>query len=818
MGKKTKATKLIINIGLIIGIILGVYFFQLSLTPEGYTGIFLWFKYNVHNSTNPLIVLSICTIALIAFNWRSIAETKNKIRLFGMVLLSAVILVGVFFFLNFKRHNRLPWNRPNVLMIVVDTLRADHVSAYGHNLAQTPNLDALAEDGWLFEQAYSHIPITLPSHSSLFTGRLPSDVWVTNNRDDFVYKNETLAEILKKNGYNTAAAISLGVLKSAFHIDRGFDYYNDDIPQNGQWFNRADVITNRGIEWLEENGKGENPFFLWLHYSDPHEPYDPPGSPADTAIILNGETLSEGSLDSAAKISVEMKLKPGRNLISIKNIYPHETIRFLTQLYFDSETLKEGPFSPEWTRIMEEPNKYGDRKDPFALQKLQSEAFMRGFSQLSFSGLRFQQTSGWQQEFKGEGRARRSLNENAEIVVHNDTGKEVSLSFTIKGGIYKDLDLVKKHYAGEVEYSDQEIGRLINYLKRNELMENTIIIVLADHGEELNEHGLVGHIHNLYTQSLQVPLIIRDPNTDHKGKAVNKIARIIDIAPTVLDMVGLHTPEYMQGRTLLEYILRNRSPERALHSQTFAPEAKDDKFGIIEKSEMGILVPNAEKIRQLEIFDLNEDPVQWRNKALNPENSGISSFKERLEKYADSIELDNSEKLVEEVRDEMLNDLGYINTTAAPLKIDDLGTPSEVVITNVQNAMNQLPIAANNPMKVETRSLGVSSSGTPLNYISITLNLPDAIDDTHVVEIQSHMKKNAKAHARQFPLRLTIYSGEKLLLDKAYPGDNAPVKRYLTLKLMRLLSLQPYPLPISESFEGLYDKVATDLEDHLGVQ
>lgn len=155
------------NIGLLIGIILGVYFLQLSLTPEGYTGIFLWFKYNVHNSTNPLLIIIACTIGLIALNWNSIAKTRHKARLFGMVLLSAVILVGVFFFLNFKRHNRLPWNRPNVLFLVVDTLRADHVSAYGHDFAKTPNMDSLADSGWLLNRhiAISPSPCPATAHS-----------------------------------------------------------------------------------------------------------------------------------------------------------------------------------------------------------------------------------------------------------------------------------------------------------------------------------------------------------------------------------------------------------------------------------------------------------------------------------------------------------------------------------------------------------------------------------------------------------------------------------------------------------------------------
>lgn len=818
MGNKMKTTRLIVNICLIIGIILGVYFLQLSMTPEGYTGIFLWFKYNVHNSTNPLILLLACTAALLALNWNSIAKTRNKARMFGMVFLSGLILAGVFFFLNFKRHNRLPWNRPNVLLVVVDTLRADHVSAYGKDLAKTPNIDSLASEGWLFEQAYSHIPITLPSHSSLFTGRLPSDVWVMNNRDDFKYDEQTLAEILKENGYNTAAAISLGVLKKVFHIDRGFDHYDDRLPGNGQWFNRADVITNRGIEWLEENSDDEKPFFMWLHYSDPHEPYDPPGTPPDTEIMLNGQVVTQGSLDSASRVEAPMLLKPGKNEIIIKNIFGESIDPYFTQIYFSGDAAGIGPFPEIWEEQLTKPRQESPESFAITLRNLQSDGFLGGFNQLTYSGLKFQEGPGWNTPFYGDGRARRSIAAQASIVVYNESGKEMSLVFNVKGGINKPLEMVKKQYAGEVEYADQEIGRLLNYLKRKQLMDNTIVIVMADHGEELNEHGLIGHIHNLYTQSLQVPLIIYDPQTDHKGEKINKIARLIDVAPTILDMVGLHTPEYMQGRTLMEYILRNRSPERTLYSQTFTPEAKDNKFGILEMNELGIYTPDAEKLRQLELYDLNEDLMQWRNKALNPSNSGISSSKGRLAKYADSVKVDDGQKIVESLRNEMLNDLGYINTTSAPTKIDDLGYPSDEVIIKVREAMELLPLAANNPLRVEVKELGVSSSGTPLNYISVSLNLPEGSDETQVIDVQTHLKNVAMAQSRQFPVRLTVSSGKKLLLDKSFRGDNTQVVKYLTLRLFRLLAHQPFAAPVSTSVEGLYSRLIGDLENYLGVK
>ena len=168
----------------------------------------------------------------------------------------------------------------NVLIITLDTTRADRLGCYGNKKISTKNIDAIAEGGVLFTNAVSHAPITLPSHSSIMTGLYPYSHGV---RDNSIYrldeKNITLAEILKENGFKTAAFVGSFILDSQYGLNQGFDLYNDRFlapKQKGKLpvDRRGEEVSELAIKWVEENYK--NRFFLWLHYYDPHADYDPP--------------------------------------------------------------------------------------------------------------------------------------------------------------------------------------------------------------------------------------------------------------------------------------------------------------------------------------------------------------------------------------------------------------------------------------------------------------------------------------------------------------------------------------------------------------
>jgi len=180
--------------------------------------------------------------------------------------------------------------RPSIVLVTIDTLRADHVSAYGYPRATTPNLDALAAGGARFADAYAMSSTTLPSHATIFTSRPPDEHGVVKNGIALPDDVPTLAEALRAAGWETAAFVSSFVLEHRFGLARGFDHYDDDFTGadhsspirhwegyslDAPYDRRAVETTDHALAWLAARDD-DRPFFLWVHYFDPHGPYDPP--------------------------------------------------------------------------------------------------------------------------------------------------------------------------------------------------------------------------------------------------------------------------------------------------------------------------------------------------------------------------------------------------------------------------------------------------------------------------------------------------------------------------------------------------------------
>ena len=174
--------------------------------------------------------------------------------------------------------------KPNLILITVDTLRADRLGSYGYSKIQTPHIDSLAAQGVRFETVVAQAPLTLPSHSSILTGTYPMFHQV---RDNVGYRLEnskrTLAEVLKEAGYKTGAFVGAYVLSAKFGLNQGFDVYDDDFGkrQNGGGIvnlnhleRPAAEVISRAVQWI--GGQRNGPFFAWIHLYDPHDPYDPP--------------------------------------------------------------------------------------------------------------------------------------------------------------------------------------------------------------------------------------------------------------------------------------------------------------------------------------------------------------------------------------------------------------------------------------------------------------------------------------------------------------------------------------------------------------
>jgi arylsulfatase A-like enzyme/cytochrome c-type biogenesis protein CcmH/NrfG len=230
--------------------------------------------------------------------------------------IAVLVVLGAWYWL---RARSQPADGP-VILISIDTLRADHLPAYGYQGVRTPNIDALAATGTLFERAYSHAPQTLPAHTSILTGRLPFETGVRDNIG-FTLEHDawTLPGALREKGYSTAGFVSAYVLRKATGIDSGFDTYDADLPPAspevslGQVQRDGAQTLQRADAWL--HGRKNDRFFLFVHFYEPHKPYAPPSrfsqyQPYDGEIAYADELVgrlmdrlrSEGLFDKAIVI------------------------------------------------------------------------------------------------------------------------------------------------------------------------------------------------------------------------------------------------------------------------------------------------------------------------------------------------------------------------------------------------------------------------------------------------------------------------------------------------------------------------------------
>ncbi len=208
----------------------------------------------------------------------------------------------------------------NVVLITLDTVRADHLHCYGYEKIKTPNIDAIAQQGVLFEKAVAQAPLTQPSHASMFTGTNPNVNQVRNNGGFALQPSSiTMATILQRHGWNTAGYVSATVLKKVFGFNQGFSTYDDQMPQTSSGMETparpANITVDHAISWL--NAQSNKPFFVWLHLYDAHQPYKPPphfrkqypGDPYDAEIAFADQQL--GRFLNAVK----QKSPPGKTLI-----------------------------------------------------------------------------------------------------------------------------------------------------------------------------------------------------------------------------------------------------------------------------------------------------------------------------------------------------------------------------------------------------------------------------------------------------------------------------------------------------------------------
>ena len=374
--------------------------------------------------------------------------------------------------------------KPDVILVTIDTLRADHIGCYGYKAILTPSLDRLCAGGVRFDHAFTPVPLTNSSHASIFTGLYPSSHGVTDFGIPLAGSHVTMAELFHRHGYQTAAFIGAVILDSralAPGFERGFDTY-DNFPEHppadsrwGRLERRAEEVVRRADAWLAASSA--KPRFMWLHLYDPHDPYQPPA--------------------------------------------------------------------------------------PYA-------------------------------------------------------------------AVYK-----SHLYDGEIAYADHALGQLLALLDRQGRYDNSLIIVMSDHGEGLGEHGEDTHGIFLYDSTTRVPLIVKLPSATAprvaKGRVVSAVVRTIDVLPTLANYLGFSTPAKFDGESFREFLFsKGAGPAAALAAKpaavektawaespggapTFAETDYPLRYGWAPlKSARAAGMKYIEAPRP-ELYDLRADPLEQRN-------------------------------------------------------------------------------------------------------------------------------------------------------------------------------------------------------------
>jgi arylsulfatase A-like enzyme len=420
---------------------------------------------------------------------------------------------------------------PNVLFIVLDTVRAQSLSAYGYSRPTTPQLERLAKNGVLFDLALSPAPWTLPSHSTMFTGRFPHEL-SANWEKPFDATYPTLAEDFRDHGYATAGFVANTIYCSyEMGLNRGFVHYEDyplSIRELALSSSLVGNVVNSGVvrrlvgnydvldrkfaaevnhdflRWLSHNN--QKPFFVFLNYFDAHEPYLP-RKPFDAQF---GEKT------------------PRKNYRVTR--WEHEAARL------DKESMSPG-----------------------------------------------------------------------EIQAEQDA------------------------YEGSIAYIDQELGLLFDELKQEKILENTLVIITADHGEQFGEHGLFTHGNSLYLQTLRVPLLISFPAHVPANTSIRGPVTLRDLPATIVDLVQLGDKDRFPGNSLAPLWNGTKNSDSSSRSPLLSevtvgpdthpqdPLSKGDMKSLVLDRKHYILNGDGRE----EVYDLESDPQENKDLAGTDEGRQI---------------------------------------------------------------------------------------------------------------------------------------------------------------------------------------------------
>jgi len=419
----------------------------------------------------------------------------------------------------------------NVVLIVVDTLRGD-ILPDPEGRYTTPNIDALAADGVLFESAFSHAPMTLPAHASLFSSRLPVETRVLTNAVEVPADLPLLAEWLAGRGYDTRAVIGLGTLKKlpgGVGLSRGFADYDEDI-----WhFASGEHVAQRVGKSLDARDP-EKPLFLFAHFSDPHSQYYiHDGSENLARVLLNGKKVGTVRMSELDNRSVMLELGPGKNTLELRS---DETFKVFGFVVFEN-------------------------------------------------GKRLPST--WEQ---GELRQR---TKHVQLVIDRSDDAAATCEVRIWTSDAPVRADIPARYASEVEYVDRHVGQVLDELKARGLYDSSLIVFTSDHGESLGERNIFGHVENLTDEQIHVPLIVKLPRGHAlEGELAQRkqaLVSHIDLVPTILQLAEAPGLPGQSGTSILK---DGGAPHL---SETHKPEAAQDKVSLRNEKMKLIYVVDEER-------------------------------------------------------------------------------------------------------------------------------------------------------------------------------------------------------------------------------
>ncbi len=442
---------------------------------------------------------------------------------------------------------------PNVLLIMLDTTRTDCLGCYGAPDGVTPNIDRLAQESLLFEQAVTPEPLTRPAVATMLTGLYPRSHGVDTNTKSLDAGFVTLAEALQERGYVTGAFMAASVLSGYYGTDQGFDSYAE--PSEGPWelsgllalkrfyvsafaHSRWSVeipaaeVTRRAATWIRNNG--DRPFFAFVHYFDPHFPYEPPAE-HDLAFV-----------SGLAGLSVP---------------YEHPQDRF-----------KQGFDMPE--------------------------------------------------DF---------------------------------------LEMTWLDYRGEIAYTDEYVGVLLDALDEMGLADDTLVVLLSDHGESFEKGFYFAHGNRLFDSLVHVALMFRCPGRVEPGRAAAQV-HLADLYPTIVSLLGIPLEAEVQGEDILELVRDASDPSaRAVFLQTDFENPRPFSSRVA----MGVRLPpwkyvDSPEIGLRELYDVHADPGELLN-LVDERPEVAAELASRLESWLATTERrETTDAELSPERLEALRALGYV--------------------------------------------------------------------------------------------------------------------------------------------------------------